>query len=643
MGLADFAQALGASQELVPDYVQQQLTRRLGALQTQNFALQNRRAEQQIAAADADAADETAFTAWTKRVGAKPSLEQIREGQYLFPKFAPQLAEAAKGMEAAQRTKVVSDMSQTVTALGANRLDLARAIYQRHIDADRRAGRPPDAADEAILAMIDSGDPEQIKAARGFVFASLAAIDDKAAKALAPDTENHFSSTGDGAIYDQRDGTVTRQAPPKTQYRIIKNGDGSDSIVELTEGGGPASGVGGGAAGGNASTAAGRTFGGWTPRARNGGDNTDAAVDSKNAGMAKALGVGIDTPFPAGTTPEQIYEALTLSEGGAGSLADRNNNRGNLRDPKTLQYRQFGDKRAGDAAGIAQVRRNLARGQNTIRKMVEGLPVGGKSSAAPAASGPRVVFTSKPGEASPVDQATVDFYADKVARGGDLPTLGSGKESSQWRRAILQKAAQLQTDRGISGGESNLAQADVKANRSALLQAQKTYSAVVGFEDTFQRNIGEVVRLAPKGVAGGVPLFNRWVQAGRREVKGDPQISAFTVAVNTVANEYAKIASGNTGGGVLSDSARHEAMELLNTAQTLPQLMAAIKQLRIDGHNRVLALDTQIKRLRGNIAGAGAGNASSTPAAPKPGAVVRGYRFKGGNPADRASWVKVGS
>jgi len=33
--------------------------------------------------------------------------------------------------------------------------------------------------------------------------------------------------------------------------------------------------------------------------------------------------------------------------------------------------------------------------------------------------------------------------------------------------------------------------------------------------------------------------------------------------------------------------------------------------------------------------------AASAPGAPKPGTVVKGYRFKGGNPADRASWVKV--
>lgn len=115
---------------------------------------------------------------------------------------------------------------------------------------------------------------------------------------------------------------------------------------------------------------------GWTPRARNGGDNSDAAVDGKIAGMARALGIDPDGDL-TGVDPMKIARALAISEGGAGSLADRNNNPGNLRDPKTGAYRQFGDKNAGLQAASAQVRRNLARGQTSIRTMVEGLPVGG--------------------------------------------------------------------------------------------------------------------------------------------------------------------------------------------------------------------------------------------------------------------------
>jgi hypothetical protein len=135
------------------------------------------------------------------------------------------------------------------------------------------------------------------------------------------------------------------------------------------------------AVGTTSAPSAGRTQFGWTPRARNGGDNTDEAVDGKIAGMAKHLGIDPTTPFPPDVTDGQIAEALTLSEGGTGSLADRNNNPGNLIDPATGKFRRFPTKAAGLQAAAAQVRRNRARGQNTIQSMVEGLPVGGSSTA----------------------------------------------------------------------------------------------------------------------------------------------------------------------------------------------------------------------------------------------------------------------
>lgn len=142
------------------------------------------------------------------------------------------------------------------------------------------------------------------------------------------------------------------------------------------EGGDPVS----GGAGASSTPPAGRTQYGWTPRARNGGDNDDRAVDGKIAGMAQALKLDPNAPFPAGTSDLDIARALTLSEGGAGSIADRNNNPGNLRDPSTGDYRKFATKEEGLQAAARQVARNRARGQNSIATMVEGLPAGGARS-----------------------------------------------------------------------------------------------------------------------------------------------------------------------------------------------------------------------------------------------------------------------
>jgi len=149
---------------------------------------------------------------------------------------------------------------------------------------------------------------------------------------------------------------------------------------DTAEGGDPVS-NGAGASGGSSAPLAERTQYGWTPRARNGGDNSDAAVDGKIAGMSKALGMAPDAQFPPSMSDMEIARALTLSEGGSGSLADRNNNPGNLRDPSTGEYRRFGSRDEGLAAAARQVARNRARGQNSISAMVEGLPAGGAARA----------------------------------------------------------------------------------------------------------------------------------------------------------------------------------------------------------------------------------------------------------------------
>lgn len=265
------------------------------------------------------------------------------------------------------------------------------------------------------------------------------------------------------------------------------------------------------------------------------------------------------------------------------------------------------------------------------------------SNAGPAkAPGSNVVYqtTPVPSKMAGFDDATVNFYAQKVAAGGDLPTLGMGKEATAMRQAILAKAAGIQTGQGLTGSDSNLLHADVKTSTMALGQLQKTRTNIEAFERTALLNADQALKLAPKGLAGSAPVFNRWLQAGRKGLSGDADLTQFNVAVNTVANEYAKIMSGASGGAVTSDSARKEAMDLLNNTQTADGFKGAIRQMQIDMHNRQQSLVEQENRLRGNIRGEGV-SGSAPKAAPPVGTVRNGWRFNGGNPADQKSWAKA--
>lgn len=578
---------------------------------------------------------------------ANPTARSYADLFAKHPQFKDAISKSWETRDAAAKQGDLRDFGSIHMALRSNKPELAAATLERRIAAEKAAGIDT-SEDEQILTAIKSGDQSQLAAAKGLTGATLAAIvgEEQYAKALGEiDKGGEAFTLAPGSRRYSADGKLIAESPFAPQYRSVGEGD---TLVEVG-GGDPASS--GPTVGGVPVTAdtpfssvaerirnheGPAAIGGYdalaynTPNGRNAAGLSPVALTKMTIGQVydyqkgpmRAATKGQRGPNDIGSTGVGAYqfESGTLAQNAAATFGK------NWRDQPFTPENQ--DR-------IAEKLWNTVRG-DPVKLRNTWAAFNGQQ----GTSGARVVAQGAPKakpEMEAVDAATVEFYAQKVAAGGDLPAIGAGKSATAWRQAILKRSAQIQTGQGISGGESNLAKADVKANTSALLQAQKQYTSTVGFEETFQRNLQEVDKLGPKGVGGSVPVFNRWIQSGRKNVQGDPAVSAFNVAVNTAANEYAKLASGASGGAVTSDSARHEAMEILNTAQTWPQMQAAIKQMRIDGHNRVLALDTQIKRLRGNISGAG----RKAPAVPKPGSVVKGYRFKGGNPASPASWVKV--
>lgn len=121
-------------------------------------------------------------------------------------------------------------------------------------------------------------------------------------------------------------------------------------------------------------------IGGWTPRASAGGDNSDAAVNGKEALMSQRLGIGANQPIDPGHIP-QVFDAIAASEG-----PGHNNNPGNIIDGPFAKSQPgyvgvdaggkaiFNSPDAGRQAGIALLTTYFNRGQNTIQNIVEGMP-----------------------------------------------------------------------------------------------------------------------------------------------------------------------------------------------------------------------------------------------------------------------------
>lgn len=226
---------------------------------------------------------------------------------------------------------------------------------------------------------------------------------------------------------------------------------------------------------------------------------------------------------------------------------------------------------------------------------------GGKLDHSPGADGTPVL-----------DDQGITYAAQIYANTGQMPSVGMGKQAAQLRAQIISRAAKLDADNGISGTDRAGRMADYKADRGALTTLSRTTAQVLASENTARQNGQQVLTTMVKGAGTtGVPLFNRWQQAGRTSISGDADASAFNLAVQTFATEYAKVVSGATGGAVTSDSARHEIMGMINNAQTPDQLRAVISQANREMENRRTGLLGQQEALRNRLSGKPEGGASA--------------------------------
>lgn len=192
----------------------------------------------------------------------------------------------------------------------------------------------------------------------------------------------------------------------------------------------------------------------------------------------------------------------------------------------------------------------------------------------------------------------VALAAQKYLQTGTMPALGMG--SGGKRGQIMELAGLIAQDQAGGAAGAPAAQAAFHADALALAQLEKTRTMVEQFEGTAQREADLALSLAKKGEAGGVPVINKWIQAGRQDVAGDPDVTSFNSALVSFKNEYVRIMStgGTGGGGMTSDAARREGNELLNNAMSPAQLEQTIATMKKSMGNRKAALDDEYNETR---------------------------------------------
>lgn len=439
---------------------------------------------------------------------------------------------------------------------------------------------------------------------------------------------------GDGGIWSLgADGKYHFQAAPKTI--TVKNGDGSESIVAVNPAGSPAE-------GGSAPTPSGPVYDQVETAASQSGATPQEVAYLKRLAQVESSGnpnarngssTGIFQFHPATfqangggdihNLGDQTKAALNLSRSDRASLtqggaeaSDANVYLLHQQGPAAGMALLTAPPEVGAVAAITPAYRNpetalaaiagnigmpyrtaeqKAAAQAKAKEMTAGQFVdlwhsrwGGGASG--GGGGAKVLYTSQGGPDDAVlTPDAVQLMAGKYLANGTLPTFGNGKVAAKNKTEIINAATSMAKTLGLDANDLIAGTASTHALSGALAKASTLRTQLEASEQTLNKNLDYMLSLAPKGAGGAVPVFNRWVQAGRKSIAGDADVTAFNNAVDTAAAESAALMTRATGAGSTptSDAAMREAHDRFDKAGTLAQLRAAATVARTDGHNRV--------------------------------------------------------
>jgi hypothetical protein len=210
-------------------------------------------------------------------------------------------------------------------------------------------------------------------------------------------------------------------------------------------------------------------------------------------------------------------------------------------------------------------------------------------------------FNANPAN-QPLDDDSIRDAVKEFRDTGKMPALGMG--SSIIRKQILTERSRELREEAGSVAQDITRQSDIHSLQQALTILERSHANVANFEGTALKEADLTLQKAERGAAvGGVPMANRWIQAGRTSIAGDPDVAAFNAAMVSFKNEYARIMSSPTAtGGQTSDAARAEADTLINGAMTKGALVSVIDTMKQGMRNRIDTINDELKATQDRIA-----------------------------------------
>jgi hypothetical protein len=215
----------------------------------------------------------------------------------------------------------------------------------------------------------------------------------------------------------------------------------------------------------------------------------------------------------------------------------------------------------------------------------------------------------------------IDNAAWSYIGSGKLPPIGRGKEGVAQRTAIMNHAAKIAKDAGISPAELQTVPGRNRALQASLTNLQKTSDVMEKSEQAFINNTNTALDISSKVDRTGSPVINKWLLGGK-DAAGDPDVRALDAAITTMSVDYARIMSGATGAGGTPISTAEEAKQLIKKELSDKSLRAVVDVLNRDIQGQQAAVHAQ----RGKILSAMQQmHDDAAPAlAPQPGAAQQG-------------------
>lgn len=214
----------------------------------------------------------------------------------------------------------------------------------------------------------------------------------------------------------------------------------------------------------------------------------------------------------------------------------------------------------------------------------------------------------------------LDQAAERYSQTGVLPTGFSRSPGTMTK--IMQRAAELHPEANLAANKGIF-----DSNKKALGELQSQFSKVSAFEGTALKNLDLYVEKAKAIPDLQVKFLDVPLRMITKDMIGEKNFAAMEAARQTAATETAKVLGSATASGVLSDSQKKEALDVLNGNLPLAATLEVVKTLKQDFSNRHDSYAQEISHLQQSLGGS---NTQPAAGAHKVGDVIvqGGRKFK---------------